>query len=186
MKRTRLEANALVTVVGREISSEKACAAINTPTKVRSRQVRPSEIRSREIRATDIPVTAIPVDGTVAIDPMILGPCVRNVWGFSWQRRKHGIRQIHTRQVHPSEVSTRKVGSSEARAREVGSSETRAFQIRSVFDCVAVDFHDNHATGRPPALPEGPTRRSLRRLAGRNPSARWCIRWLSPFQGSHR
>ncbi|SVE06121.1 uncharacterized protein METZ01_LOCUS458975, partial [marine metagenome] len=32
--------------------------------------------------------------------------------------------------------------------------------------------HPGHPTGRPAGLPEGTTRRSVRRLSGRNPTAR--------------
>ena len=34
--------------------------------------------------------------------------------------------------------------------------EVRPFEVRSWFDRVAVDLHDNHATGRPAGLPERP------------------------------
>jgi hypothetical protein len=44
---------------------------------------------------------------------------------------------------------------------EVRPREARPYELRTWFDRVAVDLHDNHATSQPAALPEGPDRLGL-------------------------
>ncbi len=49
----------------------------------------------------------------------------------------------------------------EVRPFEVRPVEARAGEVCTWFDRVAVDLHDDHATCRPIALPEGPDRPGL-------------------------
>ncbi len=142
-----------------EVRPFEVCA-----TEVRSYEVRPSEICGAEVHIEEThPGEGYPGEirsGADLLHPRDFRIKTIRPHGLSVPNSPFEVRPCEIRlsevcfpEARPSEVRPSEVRPAEVRLSEVCFPEVRPFEVRSWFDRVAVDLHDNHATGRPAGLP---------------------------------